>query len=147
VCYKGKPMTVDFRKPSMRFCTGGDLYVWGFSGSFLLVGFVLEAVWCFLCMYLWAVLSMKSDLAPTTRSATGTVRNILDLSEALKHDLGGNTGWRSDKELRKELKLCPPVGYELRDRGDGVHDLALVSVLEGRTARRRLLLSDSKRQA
>ena len=61
---------------------------------------------------------------------------MLDLSEAISHDLGGSTGWYSDKRLRKELADRHAVGYQVKDRGNHINHLALVPLPEGRTARR-----------
>ena len=82
------------------------------------------------------------------RPTAGTARGILDLSEAMNRDLGKDTGWYKDKELRKKLDRLPPVGYEMQHRNDEVSHLALVSMGDrGRTMRRTLRADPTKSYA
>ncbi|KAK1756750.1 hypothetical protein QBC47DRAFT_377559 [Echria macrotheca] len=130
ICYKGQPLMEDFR--ANKFCTGADIYVWGFSSTVLLTALILEAVWSLVFLLFWMVISVKSTLVPFTNSGVGTIRNLLDLSDAIDKDLGGNTSWYSDSHLRRELRKRHPVGYEVQDKGDGVKHLALVPLPQAR---------------
>ncbi|KAK0648376.1 hypothetical protein B0T16DRAFT_388619 [Cercophora newfieldiana] len=116
LCYKGKPLTEDFRGSQEKFCTGGETYMWGFSSSLATTGLILEAAWSAICFGLWIGSSQNSKAIQSGRSTTGDVRNMVDLSEAIKIDLGQTTGWEKDGQLLKALSKCPPVGLEIKKR-------------------------------
>jgi len=146
ICYKGSPITQEFRLH--KFCTGGEVYVWGFSAWVVMVGLVLEMLWCLVLGIIWLAVTHGSILFSFDGPTSGTVRGILDLSEAMNEDLGRDTGWYTDKELRKKLDRLPPVGYEMQDRNDAVSHLALVSMGDrGRTTRRILRVDPTKSYA
>jgi len=136
LCYKGKPVGEDFRYN--KFCTGGGQYIWGFSGSLAFISLIFEAAWCLVCLVLWVSSTERSKLIRCGRSATGDVRNILDLSEAMKKDLRDTTGWTNDSELRKALSGRQAVGFATKDACGTINDLRLVDVPDVRAPRRRL---------
>ncbi|KAK3319971.1 hypothetical protein B0T19DRAFT_468036 [Cercophora scortea] len=146
LCYKGQPMTADFRIKEHFICTNGSQYVWGFSSFITQIGIILEAVWCLVCICLWVSSTQHSNLVRHDRTAIGAVRNMLDLSEAISEELKGNISLYTDKELRKALKSSNPVGYAVRSRKDGGDYLGLVPVPGGQVARRSYMRIDSERQ-
>ncbi|KAK3689837.1 hypothetical protein B0T22DRAFT_379403 [Podospora appendiculata] len=146
LCYKGEPMTADFRIREHFICTNGSEYVWGFAGFITQVGIILEAAWCLVCICLWVSATQHSKLARHDRTAIGTVRNMLDLSQAIGEELQGNISLYTDKELRQALKSSDPVGYAVRGRRDGADYLGLVSVPGGQVTRRRYMRIETERQ-
>jgi len=136
ICYNGIPIVEDFRIESRRLCMSGESYYWGFSSSITSLGLILECVWCFAVVYLLVSSTRGSNLIKLGRSATGPLRGILDLAEVINGELGGNTCLYRDDELGRELSRSHPVGYDITEREDGAKHLGLVSVPEGRLARR-----------
>jgi len=128
VCYKGKPVTEDFRVESRLLCTSGERYYWGISCFFTLVGLVLELVWCIIVVYLLSSSTRNSALLRMGRPTVGSVRNILDIAQVINAELGDNTCLYRDHELKRQLSQCPPVGYTITERKDGVKHLGLVPV-------------------
>jgi len=113
--------------------------MWGFSRSLIFVGLLLEAVWCLACMYLFALAAHQSDLNDRGRSITGGIRTILDLADSLNRDLGGDTNWHSERELKNALKGHKPVGYATWEaNGKARMELGLVP-FDARAPRRRRL--------
>ena len=140
MCYKGQPLTQDFRQDSRKLCISGQGYLWGFSRSLVLIGLLLEVVWCYVCITLYLLSRQRSELIRRGKPTSGTVRVILDLSEALIRDLGGNNSWHSEERLRRQLKDHQSVGYLVGDKEE-VNHVGLVSLPES-TIRRRKLRTD-----
>ncbi|KAK5661849.1 hypothetical protein OQA88_9953 [Cercophora sp. LCS_1] len=138
ICYKGKPVTEDFRVESRLICTNGDRYYWGFSGFITLVGLILETVWCIVGVCLLHSSNRGSALIRNGRPATGVIRGILDVAEVINEQLGDNTCLYGDQELKEELSYAAPVGYAITERKDGVRHLGLASMPDGITRRRHL---------
>ncbi|KAM7219116.1 hypothetical protein V8F06_005554 [Rhypophila decipiens] len=132
LCYKGRPLTEDFRLEGNKACTGQSEYIWGFSYFITTVGLGLELFWCLTCLYLWIYSEKGSELAKYGRPNLGAVRNILDISEILNEELGENRGWHTEKQLLAAVKRCPEVGYGMRERSPGVFNVRLVSFPGGR---------------
>ncbi|KAK4214301.1 hypothetical protein QBC37DRAFT_314750 [Rhypophila decipiens] len=132
LCYKGRPLTEDFRVEGNQACTGKSEYIWGFSFFITTVGLGLELFWCLICLYLCIYSEKGSELVKYGRSSRGTVRNILDISEILNEELGENRGWHTEKQLLAAVKRCPEVGYGTREKGPGVFNVRLVSFPGGR---------------
>lgn len=57
----------------------------------------------------------------------GTWRAILDLSEAIRHELGPNSCAYSDAELDKILKTRPPIKFHIEGPVEGVAHITLSS--------------------
>ena len=108
------------------------------------MGLGLEAIWCYVFLNLWLRITRRSELVQCNRSATGPVRAIMDLAGAIRRDVGDNAGAYGDKQLRKELEKCDPLGYRVKEREDGVMQVKLVSVPEGRRARGRFRVDREK---
>ncbi|KAM7188584.1 hypothetical protein V8F33_010549 [Rhypophila sp. PSN 637] len=132
LCYKGRPLTEDFRVEGNKACTGKSEYIWGFSYFITTVGLGLELFWCLTCLYLWIYSEKGSELAKYGRPNLGAVRNILDISEILNEELGENRGWHTEKQLQAAVRRCPEVGYGTREKGPGVFNVRLVSFPGGR---------------
>lgn len=131
ICYKGKPVTEDFRVESQLVCTSEERYYWGFSSFFAFIGLGLEIVWCLVVAYLLSSSTQDSTLLRMGRPTVGSVRNILDIAEVINTELGDNTCLYRDHELKRELSQCPPVGYTITERKEGVKHLGLVAVPDG----------------
>ena len=127
ICYKGKPVTEDFRLDYHAICTSGGQYVWGFSSSIIFVGILLEAVWCYVCTFLLLPATQQSRLVRRGRPATGVIRAVLDLAGALNQELGPGVSWYNEKQLRKKLLNCQPVAYRLWDEGETKNHVGLTS--------------------
>lgn len=140
ICYNGKLVTEDFRIESHKACTGGTHYVWGFSSFITRLGLLLECLWCSVCLHLWLYSAKHSTLAKYNRPCTGTVRNILDLSEVIKEELGPHTCLYSDTQLRKALADSPPVRFTTWENCDGMAHIGLASDRGGEVPSRRVQL-------
>jgi len=143
LCYKGLPLTEDFRIPSRQVCTSGETHYWGFSAFVTLVGLVLECAWCLALVYLLLLPVRGSHLVKHGRPATGVVRSILDVAEVVNGELGENTCLYREEELKRELSRCHPVGYAVTERGDGTKHLGLLPIHvpeKGRLVARRIKL-------
>ncbi|GAW17797.1 hypothetical protein ANO14919_072640 [Xylariales sp. No.14919] len=136
-CYLGKPLEADWAITDQYSCIGASGYVWGFSSFILAIGVVLEAVWIIGCWVTRWRTTVGSNLIENNRRNIGTVRNLLDLAEAINQDLGPDTSIYTDVELRDALRKCPPVGYELESRG-GLKHIGLVTVHHGTRWRRKI---------
>lgn len=139
ICYQGTPLTSDFRTNDALTCISENGYVWGFAGVITLIGIILEMCWIVGCFGMWLDVHLNSSLFRMNRRASGTVRNILDIAGAVQRDLGGDTGAYSEDELRKALKQCAPLGYEIQ-AGDEVDHISILSVAGSRRRRSRLKL-------
>lgn len=136
LCYKGEPLIADFRIKGNEACMGKSEYIWGFSYFITTVGIILELAWCLVCLYLWVHSKRGSSVAKYDRSALGTMRNILDISEVLHEELGDNLSWQSEKDLKVALKGHPEVGYATTEKSPGVFHIKLVSFPGGRPLQR-----------
>lgn len=150
LCYKSQPVLEDFRMS--KFCTAdGGKYIWGFASSIAFIGCVLEATWCVICLFLWITATQRSELVLRGRSATGEVRNMVDLvgvvwgeweQGKVEREIGGMS-WMTDRKLKRRLERGLGRGREVRFvardiKGGEFDELGLVTMQEGRTARRRL---------
>lgn len=140
LCYKKKILTQDFLADDHRICTGGGRYIWGFSSFITAVGLILESIWCAVCWYLWTCARFSSQLVKAGRTATGPVRNLLDVAEAINDELGDTTCLHTDKELSKRLAQSHPVGYTIQDRKGGTKHIGLVPVPAQGMMTRRLVI-------
>ncbi|KAK3370947.1 hypothetical protein B0T24DRAFT_705625 [Lasiosphaeria ovina] len=146
ICYKGKPLTEDFRQSlhEHRFCAGGGRYIWGFARNFVFIGLLLEVLWCGVCISLWVTWLRQSELNRYGRSATGNVRNILDMCEAINRELGSSTCWYTDRELREALGRERLVGYTIENKGDTLSRLSLMPMPHGQPRDGRLEIDPSR---
>ncbi|ROV94984.1 hypothetical protein VMCG_08360 [Cytospora schulzeri] len=130
LCYGDSLLTEDFRGDNDEnlICISEEGYVWGFSSVVTLVGIILEVCWMLGCFGMWMDVHINSTLFRMNRPSSGTVRNLLDIAGAIQRDLGGDTGAYRDRELKKALEECPPVGFEVVDDGGKVDRIAMVSM-------------------
>lgn len=142
ICYKGRPLTRDFRSDTNKLCIGGDQYIWGFSRSLLFIGLTLEFIWCFACLILLLLSTQQSNLVRYRRPTFGIIRTILDLAESLSRDLGPDTSWYTEKQLREKLLGQQPVGYTVWNKDSVTGHIGLVSLPERGLMKRRLLVED-----
>ncbi|KAK0707288.1 hypothetical protein B0H67DRAFT_587180 [Lasiosphaeris hirsuta] len=145
VCWRGNPLTKDFRmENNLNFgCANGQGYIWGFSRSITLVGVIMEFIWCLVCVRLWAS-TERSEFLKHGRPTYGTMRSILDISEAVSRELGDKSCLYTEARLMKKLETCLPVSYAVSDGGGGIGHVGLVAVPEGLTAKRRVHLDEEK---
>jgi len=144
LCYKGEPISKDFRVDSHKSCTNGGEYVWGFSHFITRIGLVLELAWSLICAYLWMSPITYSPMTQYNRSAIGTLRNALDIAEVVKEELGDDICLYTNKQLMEALSDSHPIGYATKERSDGITHLGLVPVKDGGAVRRRIHLDPKK---
>ncbi|KAI0966613.1 hypothetical protein F4678DRAFT_484223 [Xylaria arbuscula] len=136
-CFLGKPLEFDWAIDQKYACIGAPGYVWGFSRFILLIAITLEATWIIGCWVIRWRTTVGSNLIEYNRRNVGTIRHVLDLSEAVNRDLGPNTSIYSDHELRSALSKCPPIGYEVESKGELSH-IGLVTVHHGSWRRKKI---------
>lgn len=136
LCYRDFLLTSDFRQDDNLICISEEGYVWGFSSMITVVSIIIEVCWIMGCLGMWLDVHINSILFRMNRPSSGMVRNILDVGGAIQRDLGYDTGTYKHQELTKELKKCPPVGYEVDNSGK-VARIAIVSVPGDRGRRNR----------
>lgn len=144
LCYQGKPLTSDFRTADALTCISEDGYVWGFAGVITLVGILLEVCWVLGCFGIWLDMHINSTLFRMNRRSSGTVRNILDIAEAIQRELGRNTGAYAESELKEALKRCAPVGYEIQAGHGKVDRISTVPIVGLKQRRNGLILVPGK---
>jgi hypothetical protein len=71
---------------------------------------------------IWLYASRRSTLERSGRTM-GQWRAIIDLSQAIQHDLGTNMDVASDKSLERKIEECPPVKYDTTLDADGRLDI------------------------
>ncbi|KAH9883697.1 hypothetical protein F4778DRAFT_765711 [Xylariomycetidae sp. FL2044] len=120
LCLGDDPIPTDFRRRENLSCISEVDYVWGFASTITFAGLVAEAVWIVGIVYLWYGASGGSGLVGANRAGVGTVRNLLDLAEAINRDLGDKTCAYSERELNKRLGRCDDLGWFIEKKvGDG----------------------------
>jgi hypothetical protein len=50
----------------------------------------------------------------------GQWRAVVDLSKAIEQDLGSQLDTLSEKDLKSQLKSCPPIKYEITTGDNGL---------------------------
>lgn len=147
LCYGDTLLTEDFRKDadnkSTLICISEEGYSWGFSSVVTMVGIILEVCWMLGCFGMWLDVHINSTLFRMNRPSSGVVRNILDVAGAIQRELGEDTGAYDDRELKKALKQCPPVGFEVDGVGK-VDRIAIVSMPGVRRLHGRVKIDSSK---
>lgn len=138
LCYGDTLLKTDFRKANNSLiCISEEGYIWGFSSVMTLVGVILEVCWMVGCFGMWLDVHLNSTLFKMNRPSSGVVRNILDVAGAMQRDLGEGTGAYKDRELKKALAKCPPVGFAVDDNGK-VDRIVMVSMPGVRRRRSRI---------
>ena len=121
VCYRGQPLTYDWYSNSNMSCISGQGYSWGFSGTLVAIGLLLEAVWVGICLGLWWDANLNSRLLKQRRRGAGVLRTVLDLAESVERDLGTATCGYADGELGRALEKWEDVGFAVEDRAGRAH--------------------------
>ena len=67
----------------------------------------------------WFYVNRKSILDRSQRDI-GPWRAVLDLAQAIEHDLGSTLDLVGDRALKKHLANCPPIKYEVETGDDGL---------------------------
>ncbi|GAW20456.1 hypothetical protein ANO14919_099620 [Xylariales sp. No.14919] len=138
LCLDGKVISKDFRT-SDQICLNDTGYIWGFSGTVLLLALALEAAWLLLCSLMWCAVLAKSQLVKLHRPGAGVIRSVLDIAGAIDLSIGTDTGAYAEDELRKKLEKCPPIGFEVDDSdGAGYERIRLRPVRHGVRTRRNI---------
>jgi hypothetical protein len=76
---------------------------------------------------MWMDAAWFSKLVIANRPGTGTVRNVIDMAEAIHKDLGSQLSLYTERQLQKELEGRRPLGYVVEER-DGVGHIGLSSM-------------------
>jgi hypothetical protein len=115
MCLKDTPIYTDWRADSsggnFKCINDSNSYIWGFASFISIIGLYMEIIWIFGCWLIWAEATRCSNLVNANRPGTGTIRNIIDISGAIRKDLGDHTSLYNESLLREELDRCPQVGY------------------------------------
>jgi hypothetical protein len=83
-------------------------------------------VWTVGLYGIWVDTSRNSILSQRGRHL-GRWRTIVDLGQPIERDLGSELDGYSDQELEEELKVCPPIKYEMHFDGTVVDEVTLSS--------------------
>jgi hypothetical protein len=141
LCRGNEPIMHNFLTQENMQCVGQDGYVWGISSFVCFVGLAMEIVWVIGCYAMYFSAYRQSRLVLGGRSGAGRIRNVLDLAEAIRGDLGEWTGAYQEKALKKALDRCPPVRFVVAESKD-VECIRLTS-LPAETGLRKRLQVDS----
>lgn len=135
LCLNGVPVNEKIDANTPTGCISDMGYGWGFSAYVTASALVLETIWLFTS---WLVLKWTrrtSSLVRTERTGEGVVRNILDAAEAISEHLGSQHSAYTEKDLRKRLDSCGPIGFVIEKQAGidhiGVRDIGKVDSEEG----------------
>ena len=135
LCLKGVPVNEKIDTNTPTGCISDMGYGWGFSAYVTASALVLETIWLFTS---WLVLKWTrrtSSLVRTERTGEGVVRNILDAAEAISEHLGSQHSAYTEKDLRKRLDSCGPIGFVIEKHAGvdhiGIRDIEKVDSREG----------------
>lgn len=104
-----------------------NVYQWGFSGEWVIIAASVNSFWLFGLWILWLDADSKSQLVRKGRRM-GTYRAIVDISEAMREDLGPNLCAYSEKELTDAVRKKAPLKYFVsEEKEDGVSHIGLSS--------------------
>jgi hypothetical protein len=142
-CYNGVLLEKEWQTLENLICISKDGFIWGFSSTITFVGAVLEGLWILGCLAMWINTSKHSQLVKLNRTGAGTIRNVMDAAGGIAHVLGDTAGGYTEKELRKALQNCPPVGYVIEER-NGVENIAVAPIPDGLRGRKKLQLGFQK---
>lgn len=91
-------------------CVPGNRYFWGFSIGWLWVVIISTTVWIWGMFGLWFDAQRYSILWRHGRRP-GEYHNMLDISGALREQLGPDTNGYSEGELKEAIEKLSPVGF------------------------------------
>ena len=95
-----------------------NIYHWGFSAEWLQIFVCVSSVWLFGLWIVYVDADYNSKLCKIGRRM-GIYRAILDISEAIREDLGPNLCAYSEAELAAALKKLGPLKYYVSDAEEG----------------------------
>lgn len=103
-------------------CKPSETYQWGFSYIFLFMVSIFNFVWSVIMICMWLDTRRASRMYKSGRRP-GLLRSVLDLSAAVREELGAEADGMEEEELRENLTksggaLCVPK-EELRVRRTG----------------------------
>jgi hypothetical protein len=103
----------DFQDSSGLQCIPSGKFQWGFSSEVCLVFFCLNVLWAIGTFSVWVHMNRKCELCQKGRQLA-----VVDLAEAIRHDLGNDICAYSEKELDSELAKLSGIKYGVsyRDR-------------------------------
>jgi hypothetical protein len=110
----------DFQVPSGVQCIPSGKFQWGFSSEVCLVFFGLNVLWDIGTFSVWVYMNRKSEMCQKGRQL-GKYRAVVDLAEAIRHDLGNDICAYSEKELDNELAKSSGVKYGVSYRDSICH--------------------------
>ncbi|KAF2648792.1 hypothetical protein K491DRAFT_669993 [Lophiostoma macrostomum CBS 122681] len=84
-------------------CKPSDTYQWGFSYIFLFMVSIFNFVWSCIMIGMWFDTSRASRMYKSGRRP-GLLKSILDISDAMKEELGEGADALEEEELRKALR-------------------------------------------
>ena len=95
-----------------------DVYHWGFSIEWLQIFVVVHSVWSIGLCALWIDANRHSKLCKVRRHM-GMHRAIIDISEAIREDLGNDLCAYSEAELAAAVKKLDPIKYYVSTAEEG----------------------------
>ena len=100
-----------------------DTYQRGFSGEWIFLALVLHTVWTMGTAIIWLDAQANSQCYQKGRRM-GPYRALTDLGEAIRRELGPDTGAYSEEELAAATRKRPSIKYRVEER-DGHSRIAL----------------------
>ncbi len=99
------------------FCKPSETYQWGFSYIFLFMVSIFNFIWAVIMVCMWLDTRRASRMYKSGRRP-GLLRSVLDLSAAVREELGAEAEYLEEEELRERLTssggaMCVPKA-ELR---------------------------------
>ncbi|KAF7539754.1 hypothetical protein G7054_g1881 [Neopestalotiopsis clavispora] len=124
VCYNGEPITYPWYSDDNLVCLDSPRYVWGFSSFMIFLAAILELIWVIFAILIRGYCQWSSQLMKYPRvKRAGFVWEVLEISEAMRRDLGDQDSMTHEKILRECLSRQDRIGYAI--------DLDSCGVLQG----------------
>lgn len=99
-------------------CKQTNGYIYGFSTMLTLIFAAFEIIWAVGMFGVWWDANKASEMNRWGLRRNGVLRNVTDLSEAMRRDLGNSTCSYSNDELEKSLKKRK-LRYVMEGSGEG----------------------------
>ena len=95
-----------------------NIYHWGFSAGWIIIVAAVNSAWLIGLWIIWVDADHNSQLCRKGRRM-GVYRGMVDISEAIREDLGNNLCAYSEEELAAAVQRQGPVKYYASDVEDG----------------------------
>jgi hypothetical protein len=139
-CYENETLPADFT--SNHQCLTRPSFVWGFSSLLTYILLCLHLVWTLGMFLLWLDANVYSELCRRGRRMHGSFRNVLDLAEAVREELGDALCAYSDTELARQLEKSR-TGLRFYTSCDEDKGVAHIGISSARSDQKRFALCDN----